>query len=403
MPESASARPVSKKKIVLAESEPLIIEILPQFLKPIGYEVIVSTDGESALQVIKRELPDLIILDSSLPKIDGLQLCQILKNDFITSYIPIVILIEKRQIRKELLAVKEGVDDYIIKPPDPIDLQVRLEMALRRTDHQVHADSLSRLPGNRAIEGAIRERIRHGKLFSFMHLDVDDFKSFNDTYGYLRGDGVILQVARIITDCTKKCGNAGDFVGHIGGDDFVVITTPDKEEALAGKIIGEFDRLIPLHYSEQDRLIGYLAVKDRQDNDIQAPLMSLSVAIVNNNVRKVRNALELTETVSEIKKYLKTVPGSKFLANRRTAESGAAMKSRAKAAEDRKASVLKASRDTLPIGQLLVKAKLIDENQLIEALFEHWSSRQLLGQTLIKMGLITAEDLAPFIAKHISG
>lgn len=400
MPESASVRPVIKKKIILAEAEPLIVEILPQFLKPIGYEVIVSPDGESALEAIKRELPDLIILDSDLPKINGLKLCQILKSDFITSYIPIIILIEKRQIRKELLEIKEGVDDYIIKPPDPIDLQVRLEMALRRTDHQVHADSLSRLPGNRAIESAIRERIKNNKLFSFMHLDIDNFKSFNDTYGYLRGDGVILQAARIITDSAKKYGNAGDFVGHIGGDDFVVITTPEMDESLAGEIIREFDRLIPLHYSEQDRLLGYLAVKDRQDHDIKAPLMSLSVAIVNNKVRKIHNAMELTEIASEIKKHLKTVKGSKFLVNRRKTEGETVSTSRPRVRENKKRTSIKESDETLPIGQLLLKAKLIDEEQLTEALFEHWSSRQLLGQTLIKMGLITEKDLAPFIVQY---
>ena len=395
---SQTARPIIKKKIVLAESQSVIIEVLPQLLKPIGYDVLLAHDGDAALEIIKRELPDLIILDSNLPKINGLALCQILKSDFITSYIPIIILIEKRQIRKELLEIKEGVDDYIIKPPDPIDLQVRIEMALRRTDHQVHADSLSRLPGNRAIENAIRERITSKKLFSFMYLDVDNFKSFNDTYGYLRGDGVILQTARIITDAAKHVGNEGDFVGHIGGDDFVVVTTPEKEEIIATEIIREFDRLIPLHYTEQDRLLGYLAVKDRQDKDIKAELMSISIAVVNNKVTAIKNAIELTEIASEIKKHLKTQKGSKFLVNRRRVEGKSTISGHAHIKEEKKIS--SKNGDALPIGQLLLKAGLIDEKKLTEALFEHWSSRQLLGQTLIKMGLISERDLAPFIEKY---
>jgi len=393
------------KKIVLAENEPVIVEILPQFLKPIGYEVLIASDGAIALEMIKRELPDLIIADGDLTGIDGFALCKMLKNDFLTSYIPIIILIEKKQIRRRLLEVKEGVDDYIIKPPDPIDLEIRLEMALRRTDHHVHANSLTRLPGNKAIESESRMRIKDNNPFSFIYLDIDNFKSFNDTYGYLRGDGVIMQTARILTDSVKKCGDEGDFVGHVGGDDFVIITTPEKEKVIAKEIIKEFDRLIPLHYNEQDRVIGYLAVKDRQDNDIKAPLMSISIAVVNNKTSKIHNVLELTELASEIKHHLKTITGSKVLINRRGVSKSKFDRAHAgdkdhKEHRDHKEGLpAKEDPDTLPIGQLLLRAKLIDDNQLTEALFEHWSSRQLLGQTLVKMGLITQEDLAPFIER----
>lgn len=390
---------VRKKKIVLAEGETIIAEIIPQFLKPIGYEVIVSADGHNALEVIKKELPDLIIVDGDLSGIDGFSLCKTLKSDFLTSYIPIIILIEKRQIRKKILEIKEGIDDYILKPPDPIDLEVRMEIALRSTAHQFHASSLTRLPGNKAIENITRSRIQEGAPFSFMYLDIDQFKSFNDTYGYLRGDGVIMQSAKIFTDCVKKLGNKNDFVGHIGGDDFVIVTTPDKEEAVAREIIREFDRLIPLHYSEQDRLIGYLSVKDRQDNNVKAPLMSISIAIVNNSKQDINGVIELTEIASEIKKYLKTMVGSKFLVNRRSINQSKIERKALDAKEDKKKPRLKQEFEVLPIGQLLLKAKLIDENQLTEALFEHWTSRRLLGETLVKMGLITHEDLTPFLIK----
>ncbi len=215
-----------RKKIVLAEGESIIADILPRFLRPFGYEMIVVPDGKQALELIKKELPDLIIIDSRLEIIDGFQLSQILKSDFLTSYIPIIILIEKKQIRKRILEIQEGIDDYIIKPPDPIDLQVRLEMALRRTDHTVHANSLTRLPGNKDIETMAKKYIKSRQPFSFLYLDINRFKSFNDTYGYLRGDGVIMQTARLITNAVKIFGNKGDFVGHVGGDDFVVITTP---------------------------------------------------------------------------------------------------------------------------------------------------------------------------------
>lgn len=385
-----------KKKIVLAEGQSVIAEILPQFLKPIGYEVIVSPDGQAALWAIKRELPSLIIVDSDLAVIDGLSLCKILKSDFLTSYIPIIILIEKRQLRKRILEIQEGIDDYILKPPDPIDLQVRLEMALRRTDHQMHANSLTRLPGNKAIEHVSRQKIAEGNHFSFMYLDIDNFKSFNDTYGYLRGDGAIMQTARIISDCVLRFGQKDDFVGHVGGDDFVVMTNPQKEEAVAKAIIREFNRLMPLHYDPADRTKGYLLVRDRQKNEIKAPLMSISIAIVNNKVRQIKNIIELTEIASEIKKHLKTMLGSKYLVNRRRNEFELSDEDEEILSQKGCVALPKDS-PVLPIGQILLKAKLIDEQQLREALFEHWSSRELLGQTLIKMGLVKKEELEPFL------
>lgn len=390
------------KKIVLAEGEAVITEILPQFLKPAGYEVITTADGQDALKIIKRELPDLIILDSDLTRIDGLALCKILKSDFLTSYIPIILLIDQKQIRKKVLEIKEGIDDYIFKPPDPIDLQIRLEMALRRSDHQMHANSLTRLPGNKAIEITIRQRLKDDKPFSFLYLDINNFKSFNDTYGYLRGDGVIMQAARIITNAVSERGNKNDFVGHVGGDDFVVVTTPEKEKSIAEGVISEFDRLIPLHYSKEDRLAGYLAVKDRQDNEIKAPIMGISVAVVNNCQQKIQSVIQITEIASEIKRHLKTLEGSNFLANRRVfAGKSKSHRSQTPSTKtERHARKYKEDPATLPIGQLLLRAKLIDEKQLQEALFEHWSSRTLLGQTLIKMGLVKKEDIAPFLAKY---
>lgn len=387
------------KKILLVENEPLIGEILPKLLKPLGYEVMLALDGYTALEETKKEFPALIIVDEHLPNMDGLTLCKILKSDFITSYIPIILLIEKRQIRKKILEVEQGMDDYILKPPDPIELEVRIEMALKRTEHQVHADSLTRLPGNHEIEKKIKAKIEAGQQFSFIYFDVDNFKSFNDCYGYFRGDSVIMQTARIIASTVKKIGNKDDFVGHVGGDDFVVITTLDKETIVSHEVIHQFDRLIPLHYSPMHRKLKYLPVKDRSGKDIKAPIMSISAAIVNNKNLEIRNVIELTEVAFEIKKYLKAITGSKYLVNRRTSKKGVPQhKELIKENFNmpvRFGQVFRRSKK--PLGQLLLDAKLITESQLEEALQEHWNTGQLLGQVLLKLNLICAKDLEGFL------
>lgn len=385
------------KKILLAEKDAQIAEILPKFLKPIGYDVISCVDGNAALELALRERPDLIITDAELPFINGFNLAKILKNDFLTSYIPIIILIEKKQVRKQILDIEQGIDDYLLKPPDPIDLEVRIEMALKRTDHQVHASSLTRLPGNRSIERAIKRKIAEEKFFSFLYIDLDNFKSYNDRYGYLKGDEVILQAARIITSGVRKFGNAGDFVGHVGGDDFVVITTPEKESGVAQNLISEFDRLIPYQYSREDRRLKYLVVKNRSGKIIKAPLMSISVAIVNNNNYKISNVVELIEIAFEIKKYLKSIEGSKFLVNRRSNNQGAQKRSGAISPAHFKQVHTEKAVKRLPLGQMLLKDKLISDSQLQEALKEHWVTGELLGQTLVRMKAIGPAEINKFI------
>lgn len=387
------------KKILLVENEPLIAEILPKLLRPLGYEVMLVADGDAALEAVAQEFPCLVIVDEHPLKMDGLTLCKILKNDFVTSYIPVILLIEKRQIRKKLLEIEHGIDDYLLKPPDPIELEVRIEMALRRTEHQVQANSLTRLPGNHEIEKNIKARLESNQIFSFMYFDVDNFKSFNDCYGYFRGDAVIMHTARIITATVKKLGNQNDFVGHVGGDDFVVITTPDKEALISHEIIRQFDRLIPLHYSQMHRWLKYMPAKDRSGKDIRAPFMTLSVAVVNNQNLVIRNCIELTELAFEIKKYLKSITGSKYLVNRRIDDKGLPQR-QGLVKEDyslpmRFDPVFRGSK--VPLGQQLLNAHLISESQLEEALQEHWNTGQLLGQVLLRMNLISRQGLEPFL------
>ncbi len=380
----------------MAEGQTVLADILPQFLRPAGYEVFVASNGQKALDLIRTQKPHLIIVDCDLDIIDGFSLCQTLKSDFLTAYIPIIILIEKRQLRKRLLTIKEGIDDYILKPPDPIDLQVRLELALRRTEHQMHANSLSGLPGNKAIEYTARQRLKQKTPFAFVYLDIDNFKAFNDTYGYLRGDGVIMQTARILSDCVLHYGNKTDFVGHVGGDDFVIMTEPENVKNIAKAIIKEFNRLIPFHYNQEDRIAGHLVVKDRQNNLVKTPLMGISIAIVDTSKCTVSNIIELTELASEIKKHLKTLPGSKYLINRRT-EKNEVIEEDSLYCQEIKGFA--DDEDIAPLGQLLLRAKLIGEKELREALIEHWSSRELLGQTLVRLGYLEEQDLAPFLSK----
>ncbi len=365
----------TNKKVLRAEHEQKVADILVYLLKAWDYEVVIASDGASVLELVRCEHPDIIIIDCNLPSIDGFKASKILKEDFLTAHIPVIMLIDKKKIRKKMLEIEWGVDDYITNPPDPIDLEVRMEMALRRATHHLHANALTHLPGNRRIEELIQSKLDEGVKFSVAYYDIDRFKSFNDKYSYMKGDAMILHTAYILSTTVKRFGNKDDFLGHIGGDDFVVITTPGRDRLIASESILSFNRLVPFHYNTEDRGLGYIVAKDRQGNVVKTPLMSISIAIANNREYEFQSIVEIMETIAEIKKYLKTLPGSNFLVNRRGVRKDA-VKKVGLTAESRPLSKVHEKEAKIamykPLGQILVDSHVITLEQLEAALSKHW-------------------------------
>ena len=179
------------------------------------------------------------------------------------------------------------------------------------------ASPLTRLPGGIAIENVLKKRLSSAQPVAFCVFDLDNFKAFNDRYGYANGSEVIKATARIIETAVKQKGSADDFVGHVGGDDFVVVTTPDSMRAIAAEIVGEFDKTIPGFYDEEDRKRGHILGKTRQGVEMEFPIMTISIAIVTNEHRKLSNPLEASEIAAELKDYAKTIPRSVFVIDKR--------------------------------------------------------------------------------------
>lgn len=179
------------------------------------------------------------------------------------------------------------------------------------------ASPLTRLPGGIAIENVLKKRIDSGQPLAFCVLDLDNFKAFNDRYGYANGSEVIKEAARLIENAVKTKGTPDDFIGHVGGDDYVVITVPDVMREVASEIIARFDKRIPEFYEPADREKGYIYGKTRQGVDMKFPLMTISIAIVTNERRKLANALEASEIAAELKDYAKTIAKSVFVVDKR--------------------------------------------------------------------------------------
>ena len=190
-------------------------------------------------------------------------------------------------------------------------------MHLRRSIRDGEASPLTGLPGNRAIEEAIEMRIRADLKFAVCYADLDDFKAYNDRYGFMAGSEVIKLTTQVILESVDKYGDEKDFVGHIGGDDFIVVTEMERAPLITQEIIRLFDARIPAHYEPEDRKKGYIISSDRMGNINKFPIMTISVAIVHNTYRVIDHPGKVAQIAAELKKYAKAMEGSNYVFDRR--------------------------------------------------------------------------------------
>ncbi|NQT28187.1 MAG: diguanylate cyclase [Candidatus Omnitrophica bacterium] len=375
------------KKILIVSSDSNLKDVLNFCFDGWGYEVFLKDPSPSSdIEEIKKVSPDIIVIDVQTASKEQLDICRNLKKDFTTAFIPVITLINKRHLRSQLLNLEQGVDDYLIKPPDPLDLRIRIEMSIRRAKHSIHASPLTGLPGGKILEDVLKEKLSSGKPFSFAYVDIDNFKSFNDIYGYRKGDKVILQTAYLLFTTLKSFGNNDDFISHIGGDDFAFITSPDKYETVCKNFINFFDSIVPFHYSNSDRAKGFVMARDRAREIKKSPLMSVSIAVFNkDDFSKVKSIIEVNERIAEIKRFLKTIPESIFMAERRDSVSFA----------DKLPQVSKRTPayPYQPLGQILLANKVISHEQLDEALGLHWKKGIVLGEVLRELGFVGDQQI----------
>jgi diguanylate cyclase (GGDEF)-like protein len=258
-----------------------------------------------------------VLLDVVMPGIDGFEVCKLLRKDESNNLIPIIMLTAQGNEEDKLAGLELGADDYITKPFNPRELVSRVRNTLLRIDRNRLANPLTGLPGNTEIQSEINYRIAKDMIFSVLYLDVDNFKAYSDAYGFSHGDRAIKLIADILMDNVRTFGSRNDFIGHIGGDDFVVITDPEHVDVLCENIIKDFDERIPELYSDVDKRAGFISTVNRRGQVTQYPIMTISIAAVSNEHRVLRNHLEVGEIAAELKKKAKSIVGSVYLKDKR--------------------------------------------------------------------------------------
>jgi diguanylate cyclase (GGDEF)-like protein len=310
---------MTKERILTIDDDPDILDVLDLTLCE-SYEVIQAPNGLEGLKLVQTKNPNLVICDFMMPVMTGKEFCKAMKKDILLEHIPIIMLTGKGETKDMVGGIEAGADDYIVKPFEPSALLARIKMILRRTNRSLDANPLTHLPGNSSIMEELQGRIASGKTFAVGYADLDKFKIYNDKYGFEKGDEVIRELARLLVKVVRSVGGSETFIGHIGGDDFVFVTSDELVESVCKQIIVEFDKTAPQFYNEEDRKAGYIIGKDRLGNEIKTGLLSISIGIVSNANQPITHVAQISEKGAELKKYAKSFQESIFVRDQRKAK-----------------------------------------------------------------------------------
>jgi diguanylate cyclase (GGDEF)-like protein len=309
-------------RIVIADDDMETIELLKMTLQMDNYEVIATFDGKAALKKVQEEKPDIVLLDYDMPGMNGHEVCKSLKSSNATRYIPVIILSGTRtKVYDKINGLEAGADDYMVKPFDPNELRARILRSIQKTNEIISLNPLTKLPGSTRIEEEITSRLNNKAKFAVGYVDLDHFKAYNDAYGYKKGDDVIHLLHEVIFEATNLCGTPDDFIGHIGGDDFIIVSLLEKIDEVCGYITKNFDQRIPAYYTKEDRERGHIVTADRRGNQRSFPITTVSIGVSTNEKREIIHYGEIIDILIEMKKYAKSLEqkeGSTFVRDKRS-------------------------------------------------------------------------------------
>ena len=298
------------KNILVVEDDIAVATMLDLILTGEGYEVASVYAGDHAVQHALYAPPSLILLDVLLPGMNGFDVLRRLRSEPKTKHIPIIMLTALQEIQSKTRAFEMNVYDYITKPFNNDELLARI-----RT-HLYHAytpllSPLTGLPGGKLVELDLDQRLASGDPYALLYLDLDHFKALNDGYGWVRGNEMIRLLKNAVVGAVNERNMAHDFVGHIGGEDFAVITTPDHVHSLCQEIIRRFERDARHFYREEDVERGKFWAVGRGGITGWFPLVSLSIAVLF-STRMGGNVTSsaISQRAAQLKMRIKGVPGN---------------------------------------------------------------------------------------------
>ncbi|HEY3195416.1 MAG TPA: response regulator [Candidatus Dormibacteraeota bacterium] len=310
--------PASDRELVLVvDDDEQMLKLVKRVLERAGFECVAVADGQAAHDAAVDWRPDIIVLDLMLGATTGEEILVELRRDFRTRLIPVVFLTVRSSLKDKVEHLLNGADDYVTKPFIPEELVARLRAVITRATTTRDLNPLTGMSGNSDILREITRRLVAHERFAVLYPDIDAFKSYNDHYGFVRGDDVIKTLSTIILEVLEANPSKRHFAGHVGGDDFVVLTEPSLAEPIADEITRRFDAAVPDLYDLLDRERGWIEYQERNGNKIRAEFVAVSIGIVVAEPGRYTSAAALSSRAAEVKGVAKRMPGSTWVVDRR--------------------------------------------------------------------------------------
>ncbi len=303
-------------KILLADDSHAIRFLVTEILTNAGFTVVQAEDGQEAIEKTYKENPDLLILDYEMPKKTGFEVVKEVRSRTGYLHTPIIIFTAVTDKSTKLEGLGLDIDDYLTKPADEDEIVARVKLLLKRSQQRMDSNPLTHLPGNPSIQARVEREIATGNPFAVLYCDLNNFKSFNDKYGFEAGDRILKATAEIIVHAAKQ--DPGSFVGHIGGDDFIVVCKFDKAESIAQEITQTVDKTAPTFYSPDDQAQGYMISTNRKGEQEKFSFLGIGIGIVHNTKRPLTSFAMVSNIGSELKCLAKQhEKGSYYVLDRR--------------------------------------------------------------------------------------
>jgi diguanylate cyclase (GGDEF)-like protein len=283
-----------------------------------GMQVSLAETATEVMDKLYTHPPHCLVLPLRMPGPQGVRLLDELKADNLYGHVPVIVVLSPAELASGVDWRRVVADDYLVTPFTPVELLSRIRLCLARAQRDLHANPLTGLPGNITIIQEAEQRMADGQPFSMAYLDIDHFKAFNDKYGFSRGDEVLRMTARILLNAVRALHDPYSYVGHVGGDDFIFLLSPEFVERACQDVLRNFELIVPNFYDEEDRIRGDIQSVDRQGNTQTFPLMTCSIAVVDTGSTPVLHIGEISARAAQVKKYAKTLQGSNFVVDRRS-------------------------------------------------------------------------------------
>jgi CheY-like chemotaxis protein len=290
-------------RILVVEDDLDISKMLRIYFDSQGYEVLVANRGNDALEICRRKLPNVVVLDIQLPDIDGYEVCRQLRNNTRTSYVPIIFLTQKDERSDKIAGLELGADDYITKPFDIEELKLRVEGAIRRSKREALTHPVSNLPAGKLIEEHLKRVKDSTEPWRLLYFGIKNVTAFKEAVGPIHVNEVLIYLADVMREAVESHGTMNDFIGQASDNDFIVITSPEAAPLICKTIINRFNAESEVFYPFRMREAGKITYRDIDDIQRESGFMKVVVGMVSSEAGPYADIMQMTEDAAENRRH----------------------------------------------------------------------------------------------------